>query len=1649
MPDNNEQMHLSVKELWQRFHSWFGALSLWVKIVIFLAVAAGVGLLFAQVTPNPAGNPNVELSLRPASGRYSFNTAMPLNVMISNPSQQPLYAAEVVITYDPTMLDIRKDDCEASGLQDACISAADPFTQVTVQDIIPGVLTDRNTIHIVRGAPKGVFDDATFVTLIFRTRTTPGVTEVNFDQNNPDAAIRNHVVYVAPNGGVADVLAPNGLHGGTYTIGLRTCIDPPPSGWGGYFCNPALMVCQDGLNIGDPCTTSAGCPLALFGHCRDVNGGGSGDECVVNDPAHNGCYSGHGLSETCRADVGCNITTGKCVYDATVTCVDDLGCQHYAACSTASICIEGEEVPDVDAAGAATTDVCCTKPCSSIVPKQLYIHHVISETSAPAEETITWVTYPETFMPSVCTTTLTPGGLSQISTGNPISHKVVFPGLNAGGTYSFHITCNVTGFVQAEYNGQFIVSGSTAETLRIVDAGISDVTCRSFRVTYGTTKPARGTVSWQNIPWGLGSCRVTAPEGSRTDEVYTLSHAVVATPLSPTTGRCSKSPFDSCSSNIDCAAPAQCLFSYCVNITAQIANPPETAGPKYWRVTVPACPAIEPDANQIMKVTRDRVCKNWLYCQSAVRLKNQQGKYEDMCFDLGVCDTLDPKGECANPVALEGATGRANLTFDTPSQIHFIKDVSGYSKVGLAWSIGYCSITTTRECSATNACPAADGVCIYPRVDGLYPYVRMNEVGRTVKVQNGNFETGAPSPWQPRYGASIYVERKSGYAFYSTFILKVVPGAEHWSGAFIPLGTFISAPGMDTMMLTFRARTDKNEGHCERTKTRLCDISADCPIFHDEREECVLRAIRAQLAIGNDYHNFVIGKGAQKVTLDNSWVTYQMRLGTKAEDGKLPENLSGQAFLQFVQQESSAIAPSPFYIDDVTIQPALAIAEGRTLPRSCRTYPTQDAPACDFLEAASGKEYKGWKGYCVERQDPNPSRYLDPANDCLIWWPVDVLLGTSDLFSSEPVAGYTGRKPLYYCLESKGDWPYYDRAITSDTYGQCQSESCSFPIDLSWLDIYKNEIIEVRIDDIQMDDGTSDSYDCTMRNDDTDINLSLSGKKGTIILNQSNKDHWRNGLTSTKNCGPDDDKDKYHALYNPYAYLRCEKGAHENDCNMISAWLEFGENNKLKILHVYYKDGSGGSGRVKFKGIITYRGERCNVIAQVVTQDGETLPYATRIGPGGFKSPYNAPKYPYEQDYEPYGGLVLPRGSGIDPGDPATWPGPAYVEAPITQGQTAPYQYRAGAPYGIRAVKKVCSAGNVGAECEEDEDCNYAGACAKGPDIDGYAAYYCSNNGSIECNPNDEIAIKVKCAISGICSGVSGTEGGRVCITGSDEKVGKLCDEETNCGYVKGDVGAPGICAGVDKPKEMKNWENFYTALDGGAERGKGTLRELFAKAYSVWAFNPQTGRYGYCCTPGTTAGCVGRVSDRCVDAWDILDGTDPDALKIAAQPRVKQIWIDGLLKMFKRAGGVALKFTSSVDEDHKPLTSYRVDWRDGSQITSVEGLRIEPKQSSQDPHIVTHTYQCGVGGKQIGPEGEYDLPVCGAGGVNCWDGTYCLFKPYVQVMDNWGLCNGSCENPPGTAVACAGSMCATPAASPLPNPQVWKAYGGVIRVRP
>ena len=173
------------------------------------------------------------------------------------------------------------------------------------------------------------------------------------------------------------------------------------------------------------------------------------------------------------------------------------------------------------------------------------------------------------------------------------------------------------------------------------------------------------------------------------------------------------------------------------------------------------------------------------------------------------------------------------------------------------------------------------------------------------------------------------------------------------------------------------------------------------------------------------------------------------------------------------------------------------------------------------------------------------------------------------------------------------------------------------------------------------------------------------------------------------------------------------------------------------------------------------------------------------------------------------------------------------------------------------------------------------------------------------------------------------------------------------------------------------------------------------------------------------------------------------------------------------------MQFFGTADKNTGPLTAVQVDWGDASRpfagstnaryknhlglgACNDSDFAHSTNACTEDYFQFTHTYTCPINGAGKTPcSGAADDTNCFArnscpedvnGGVD-GTGSCCVFKPKVQLKDNWGWCNGTCPGPPGpTSNGCydarsAGGVDECAAEEPGKDP--WTYFMGEVIVVP
>jgi len=155
------------------------------------------------------------------------------------------------------------------------------------------------------------------------------------------------------------------------------------------------------------------------------------------------------------------------------------------------------------------------------------------------------------------------------------------------------------------------------------------------------------------------------------------------------------------------------------------------------------------DSNTVLKVRRDRVCDEWLYCKTSFEvddeddLDNDGKTEEEVCFEIGLCDELGPSGLCTSTID----PAPTNVTGDTPAYpLEEFQNLSGFVSAGLHYGCRDDHSVSCTVAGELSDCAGLGDECDI--IEGLYQYSEMFEVGMGGAVTKdlvpyGDFESNA------------------------------------------------------------------------------------------------------------------------------------------------------------------------------------------------------------------------------------------------------------------------------------------------------------------------------------------------------------------------------------------------------------------------------------------------------------------------------------------------------------------------------------------------------------------------------------------------------------------------------------------------------------------------------------------------------------------------------------------------------------------------------------------------------------------------------------------------------------------------------------------------------------------------------------------
>lgn len=974
----------------------------------------------------------------------------------------------------------------------------------------------------------------------------------------------------------------------------------------------------------------------------------------------------------------------------------------------------------------------------------------------------------------------------------------------------------------------------------------------------------------------------------------------------------------------------------------------------------------------IIKVRRDRQCKEWLECQTGFETETSLGNSEFACLSLVRCHFAD---DGVYKVCVKQEQGADNDIYDLTdrSQTDLLAGLSGYSHPGASWSS---KITAPGYVS-----PEA-----------------MSQVGQKIDIINGGFETylagdlTMPEGWKNAGPAnddidrnysngncSAYLDNLSSNVHSGHYALKIsldkIGEQRHCPYRSTGTGGYFPVDPNQNYVLTFYARS-QNGAQIARVGFAW---------FNSEGGLCD----------GEDGHGYCNGgnaiagqEGSSGATLTrvqptaDGWQKYTFMVGP---NGFRPIPLQAKFFRLYISAHSTYdnrdnYPGGAIWFDDFAIEPSLTLNGQSSLlsSKECRLYPKSDSPACDYSDI---QIHEGWKGYCLEPDpfyQPNP---LTPTNwdKCLQWYPVDSLQG--DRLSVFKIAdiGYKDRAPLYYCAQSKGVYNqdningFYGYVINKDGYEGYVGDGTEkllyrTPEGMGFINKYDIASLELK----QSTGG--DPWPNIMLYADQFLNLRIGDKVSIgeyfndtyyierlieshgFFINDDDFDLSDDPYLRDNDDNTNNFNDNVEDYIKDYEVWRLFPDAPMDGCNghdhgHLEFKLFFNGDGNLAYYLFRGEDCAGEDEWVNYDITWNLR-EVCELIAQTAQLSGGKVQEKSWLKRfNGWFDETNTLGYSKNLTESPYGSFLPPRNS-----TPENWSlfgennikdAPLYVY----NGGSFDFGPSAGVPWSVgysRDIGRMCTASEdktkIGSSCLISSDCGSGGVCS------GIGSYCYNNDTNI--------------------------------------MTGKVCNQPSDC--------ASGYTCRVP--------QNLYTTPSSAISR----LQNLFAKIYGVWKWNSGSGKYELC-------------DDNNCSRW--LTYTEDISETAGRNISINNLTLEYVLTA--PGGKAELTFNLDADDNQLPIDGVWINWGDGSSDYFRGPLNDRPVGTTQ-PYRAYHVYSCTT-------NANGQCATC-TGGVQPSGGS-CVYQAIeVDAKDHWGFCfdgyAGDSACPAGSGGFQGGRVTINPSAS-------------------
>lgn len=1188
-----------------------------------------------------------------------------------------------------------------------------------------------------------------------------------------------------------------------------------------------------------------------------------------------------------------------------------------------------------------------------------------------------------------------------------------------------------------------------------------------------------------------------------------------------------------CSDASDCTGVRDGETAGCSGVTARIAEPWWTtmSFPDQPVRFVDAYGSVQPtynafvgtfvikanDANTVINVTRDRVCGEWLACQSSSPVWDpSRNRFIEICDAIGRCNEFQKNGDSTQCVSWVSREPKI-LTKDTytaRNTSYAGLDYSGYSIPHLfdveslrQIPVGrFCTGNPNLSCTSNTNCAAADAGTCNPT-----PEFRLARVISTcpITAADGSTCTSAdfPERGQGRCWQGTCAQAPNGSPVETATLRRDEPQ---------PMTAFGTNQNAESPAC--RAYPERNSPFPPSVVTKWDPIASNVATM--------TRALPQSTQPG--FNRATVCEKGQDCECTYQKIEYQG--GQTTVYLNVDEGTSFTGICVGGPKEKQPCNPTDSVATD-------QCGTGGTCQKISRKNIVQ-----------------GLNGYCLERDQgfsingKQSSSFEEPGRACVTWLPVDRLSGAIDVYNNYGNAGFNIENAAYCAAPEayKEVRPYAGnrpKPVTV-TYGSAGS-------------------FDMSVGCAEYDNGTEENYpyyDNGTKALDLEDNTASEapdfecpGNTGFIVIN-SNRDNAAGPFDCTQGVGSDND----------YAYFCVPKNSHHMADPGKSLCMPPGSTGSRGISHAQRRDQASGFGTQHAQFYVTGMQLETNVTGlerpagspapdtttysasspiayyadcvatdtlipggpispgkvffgckdvvevSVGSRPGKNKAFTGRMGNGRTPPPdstalVDAPgvvapqlRYAWTQDspdIEPYGRASVPV--NID----------TFTRE---SGDLSPVEIRtckSGAAYGLPNELNTCTvgdashvsearpyalitAGTTGTSCTPgaagDIGCSRPAtpSCSKTSGTIQGCFKRCTTNADCgatlgTCQENAGLGIKL-CS-----SGLSGdwstdissceSDSSRIlvgsCVT-AGSRTGNNCGVDRDCAAVRClAVGAgAGICegTGIAPGAPAANCDangtcrSYDVDRDGTAAAGPSfpniiaRLKQIFAATYNLFVYHPTDGSPSTAAVPNPDYVPASTASPLVYDISDTIGA--PPVVRAVGDCTTENQCLEGLEGQVSVNGvengdvtggngnkNITLRFFAYAQNDQMPLRNVIVDWGDGGPTPDLSGDNPGSSYKNRRGYVYRHalstdststiqlvslcdSHEFGTSPDacdSLAPMSFNHSYICNREATaRCFDGTNncvrtvdgrdaCVYKPKVQVQDNWGFCNGTCPGGP------------------------------------